>query len=82
MYSMASLLLHEVAVPGPVRLAVKAAIDGPISERTARLRSAAQLLYRETDLPCDDVKELLDLSASEERCECVVDDYAMLEAHA
>ena len=79
MYSMASLLLHEVAVSAPVRLAVKAAMDGPISERMERLRSAARMLYLETGLACEDVKELLDI---EDRPENEYAEYVMLEAHA
>ncbi len=83
MYSMASLILHEVSVPAPVRVAVKAAMDGPIDERRERLRSAARMLFLETDLECSDVKELLDLESSpDDRCDCAAEDYAMLEARA
>jgi hypothetical protein len=61
--SMASLLVHEAGVPAPARVVLKAAIDAPPGERADMLRSAAQILFHETDLECADVRELLDLES-------------------
>jgi len=63
-FSMASLLLHEVAVPAQARAAVKEALYAPEAEREALLRSAARILWQETGLACADVRELLDLDSS------------------
>ena len=67
-FSMATLLMHSPDVPANVREALRAAERAEPGERTDQLKTAAHLLYREVDLPCADVRELVGLPASE--CDC------------
>jgi hypothetical protein len=64
-FSMAPLLLHRPDIPATVRHALRAALDGPVEQRTRHLESAARTLYRELDLDCDDARELVGLSPGE-----------------
>lgn len=59
---MAALLVHSEAVPERVRDALRAASLAPPERREAEVESAGRILYRETDLDCGEVRELLDLS--------------------
>jgi hypothetical protein len=59
--SMASLLMHDEQVPVSARDALKAAHDASEGDRPESLRSAARILFAETDLDCADVRELVDL---------------------
>jgi hypothetical protein len=61
--SIAPLLIHDDAVPPAAREALKAATSGPVERRTAALESAARVLYRETDLDCGEVRDLIGLPA-------------------
>jgi len=44
-----------------VRDAIRSAYEGPLHLRSAKLESAARILYRETGLGCGDVRELVGL---------------------
>jgi hypothetical protein len=59
--SMAPILMYDEQVPGEVRDAIRSAYEGPPQLRSAKLESAARILYRETDLGCGDVRELVGL---------------------
>ena len=59
--SMASLLMHDDQVPPAARRALRAAHDEAGGKRVEGLRSAARILIAETDLDCEDVRELVDL---------------------
>jgi hypothetical protein len=59
---MASLLIHSDGVPRAARLQLKAALDAPEGSRAEKLLSAARILHRETELECDEVRELVDLA--------------------
>jgi hypothetical protein len=61
-FSMASLLIHSEGVSPAARSELKAALDAPEESRAERLLSAARILHRETELECDEVRELVDLS--------------------
>lgn len=61
-FSMASLLLHSDGVPPAARNSLRAALSAPAAERADALLSAARILHRETELECEDVRELVDLS--------------------
>lgn len=58
-FSMAPLLMHSPDVPVGVRDALVAAYAAEPEHRADRLEAAARLLHRETDLACDDVRELI-----------------------
>ncbi len=68
--SVAPLLIHEEDVPAAARAAVKAAYEAPLGERDRMLESAARVVYRETDLDCDDVRDLFGLEGPRERGDC------------
>ncbi len=55
------LLIHSEAVPHAAREALQAARKAAPNARAATLESAARVLYRETDLDCRDVRELVGL---------------------
>jgi len=59
--SMAPILMYDEQVPGEVRDAIRSAYEGPAHLRSAKLESAARILYRETGLGCGDVRELVGL---------------------
>jgi hypothetical protein len=61
-FSIASLLLHAESVPASVRGALRAAHDGPSSDRSAHLERAARILHRELTLDCADARELVGLA--------------------
>jgi hypothetical protein len=60
-FSLAPLLLHHEAVPAAARDALRAATIAPPESRDLALEEAARVLYRETDLECSDVRELVGL---------------------
>ena len=60
-FSLAPLLVHSEAVPLRAREALKALQTAPPHERDEILEEAARVLYRETDLECGDVRELVGL---------------------
>jgi hypothetical protein len=60
-FSIAPLLVHSEAVPREARKALEQASTGPQSQRTAALELAARLIHRETDLDCEDARELVGL---------------------
>jgi hypothetical protein len=62
-FSIAPLLLHAEAVPASVRRALRAAQDGPSSDRGAHLEQAARILHRELALDCLDARELVGLAS-------------------
>ena len=57
--SIAPLLIHDERVPEEARDALRAATTGPVERRSAALESAARVLYRETDLDCAEVRDLI-----------------------
>jgi len=61
--SIAPLLIHDEAVPAEARAALKVATSGPVERRAEALESAARVLYRETDLECGEIRELVGLPA-------------------
>jgi uncharacterized protein (UPF0147 family) len=66
--AMSALLIHDEQVPEEARRAVKAAYEAPPEQRTELLVSAARVLHRTTDLPCDDVREIFDLATDDDGC--------------
>ena len=60
-FSVATLLIHDDAVPLGARRALRAALDAPPSLRVPMLEHAARILHRETGLDCGDVRELVGL---------------------
>lgn len=60
-FSLALLLIHNEAVPAEAREALRAASYGPVEQREAALVSAAKVIYRETDLDCAEVLDLVGL---------------------
>ena len=67
-FSMARLRMNSPDGPASVRAARRAAADAEPDERSVQLETAAHLLYREVDLPCADVRELVGLPSAE--CGC------------
>ena len=67
-FSVAPLLMASESVPAVARSALRAAYDGPVSERRPRLETAARILHRELDLDCSDARELVGLPAGEACC--------------
>jgi hypothetical protein len=61
-FTLAPLLIHSSAVPSAARDALKRAQSAPPDDREAWLESAAGVLYRETDLECSEVRDLIGLS--------------------
>jgi hypothetical protein len=61
-FSLAPLLVHNEAVPLLAREALRAAHQALPDDREEMLEEAARVLYRETDLDCVDVRELVGLS--------------------
>ena len=57
-FRVAPLLIHSDYVPASARGALKAAYAAPPERRDALLESAARVLHEETDLGCDDVREI------------------------
>jgi len=70
--SVAPLLLYSDAIPEGARLALRDAFARPEDQRAQLLANVAKILYREVDLDCDDVLELVGLSgeAVESPCGC------------
>ncbi|MDB4961892.1 MAG: hypothetical protein JWP01_1891 [Myxococcales bacterium] len=58
---MTSLLIHSVDLSADVRDALRAASDSQPDMRAELLQQAARMLYRETELECGDVRELVGL---------------------
>ncbi len=63
-FTMAPLLINSDAVPPAAREALRLAFQGPEEHRTARLESAAQVLYRETELDCGEARDLVGLPSA------------------
>ncbi len=65
-YSMTPLLIHSAGVPETARSALRAALDAPPAsvEQHALLESAARILHSETELDCDDVRELVTMGGA------------------
>jgi hypothetical protein len=61
--SLLPILIHSDAVPNEARHALIQASALAEGERTEALESAARVLYRQTDLNCADVRDLLGLSS-------------------
>jgi hypothetical protein len=60
--SIATLLLHEADVPATAVAALRKAKAAPAEMRRAYLEAAAQALYRDAHLDCDDARELVGLT--------------------
>lgn len=65
-FTLARLLIHDEHVPPHARGAVRAAYEAPIEQRNEMLYSAARIVSEETELECEDVRELFGLSP----CDC------------
>jgi hypothetical protein len=61
-FSMAPVLIYSESVPPAARSALKSAYEASPGDRRERLESAARILYAETDLDCQDARELVGLS--------------------
>ena len=61
-FSLAPLLVHHEGVPEIARQALRSASVAPPESRDEALEHAARVLYEETDLECQDVRELVGLS--------------------
>ncbi|HUS33042.1 MAG TPA: hypothetical protein VMZ53_31285 [Kofleriaceae bacterium] len=59
--SLLPLLVVEEDVPASVRDAIRKANEAPAAQRHAFLLEAANGLYREVHLDCDDARELVGL---------------------
>ncbi len=59
---MTPILLHSSDVSSHVREALAASMTKDPAARIESLELAARLLHRETELPCDDVRELVGLA--------------------
>lgn len=62
-FSLVPLLIHNDAVPALARAALRSASNASPERRAAELEEAARVLYRETDLDCEDVRELVGVGA-------------------
>lgn len=60
-FSLTSHLIHDEGVPTRAREALRSADAAAPEQRHALLKSAARILYAETGLACEDVKELVGL---------------------
>ncbi|HEV8245357.1 MAG TPA: hypothetical protein VGP93_06305 [Polyangiaceae bacterium] len=58
------LLIHSDAVPAEARARLQAGSLGPPEQREEELEVAARVLYRETDLECGEVRDLVGLPSS------------------
>ncbi len=65
-FSMAPLLIHSPDVSQSVREALQAAYASDPADRIGQLMLAAQLLHRETELECADVRELVGLPSNDQ----------------
>jgi len=63
-FTLVPLLIHSDAVPDGARAALKAALVAPPEHRQAELELAARVLFRETELDCRDVRELVGLRSA------------------
>ena len=68
-FAMVPLLIHSDAVPPVARDALKTALLAPPERRDAELLSAVRVLYRETELDCGEVKDLVGLPSSPVNCQ-------------
>jgi len=59
--NVASLLLHNEAIPAAARAALDAAREAPPDSRVQLLESAARILHEDVGLPCADAREVVDL---------------------
>lgn len=66
---IAELLIHSPDIPAPAREALRAASAATAEQREAQLTSAANILFRETDLDCADARELVGLRV-DGACSC------------
>ena len=60
-FSLLPLLIHEEDVPARAREALREAERVPASERQVYLEAAARALHRDTQLECEDARELVGL---------------------
>jgi hypothetical protein len=63
-FDIRPLLIHSDAVPGPARDALRDALGAPPELRASALESAARVLFMQTGLECNDVRELVGLPDS------------------
>ena len=61
--SLLPLLIHSQDIPPQAREALRTAGAAPEEVRSAALEHAARVLYAETSLECDEVRDMLDLSS-------------------
>jgi hypothetical protein len=66
--SMIPLLMVSDSISAEAREALRAVVKAPAHERAEKRVAAARLLFNETDLACDEVKDLMGLSPTE--CSC------------
>ena len=60
-FSLAGLLMFEEDVPATARAALIRASRAPAGRQRRYLEAAARALYRDTQLDCEDVRELVGL---------------------
>lgn len=60
-FSLLNLLLHEEDLPASALEALRRATSAPTTERPRHLQAAAQALYEDAQLDCDDARELVGL---------------------
>jgi hypothetical protein len=60
-FTMIPLLIHSDSVPQAARDALRLANAAPPETRAVALENAARVLYRETDLECGEVRDLVGL---------------------
>lgn len=60
-FSLLNLLLHEEDLPTSALDALRRATSAPTADRPRHLHAAAQALYQDAQLDCDDARELVGL---------------------
>ena len=66
--SMIPLLLVSDSISAQARDALREVVHAPPHERPEKRMAAARLLFQETDLACDEVKDLMGLTGADARC--------------
>jgi hypothetical protein len=62
--SLTPLLMHSEYVSAEARNALRLAHSAPPEQRTQALEAAARLLFREADVSCRDVREIVGLDSA------------------
>ena len=62
--NLAPLLMYSQYVSSDARSALRSALSAPPEERKQALEAAARVLYREADVSCRDVRDLVGLDGN------------------